>query len=260
MRKVAIVIATAMIGSLGVWATAQAQTPINQTNIGSTGISSTVDMNDQSYMQAWSITADELSRYKALMKGPRGSLSVTNISPLEVLGIHAKTPAERDRYAERFVEMMREDTEQVLAFERAVQNAWARSGAAMFDFTRLPSRVRMSSQTQNSALKGLRLAIFVAEKDCDACQYELKRLAAMARPGQTLSGLDVYVVDTDSDDIIRQIAHSAGIVKEDVSSRRITINRGRALFSTLPDGAPLPAVFYRSGKTLRPLSQLAGAR
>jgi len=50
--------------------------------------------------QAWGISETEWRRYASLMQGIRGSLSPEIISPLEVLGIHARDEAERRRYAE----------------------------------------------------------------------------------------------------------------------------------------------------------------
>ena len=50
----------------------------------------------------WGLDLTEIQRARQLMAGPRGAFSVANISPVEVLGIHARTPAERDRYAELF--------------------------------------------------------------------------------------------------------------------------------------------------------------
>ncbi|MCB0231776.1 MAG: integrating conjugative element protein, partial [Anaerolineae bacterium] len=64
--------------------------------------------------QAWGLTVKEVERYEQLMRGPRGAFSVTNISPIEVLGIHAETPLERRQYADRFVRLLYEDTERVL--------------------------------------------------------------------------------------------------------------------------------------------------
>ncbi len=40
--------------------------------------------------QIWGLSTEEMGRVKLLMKGPRGAFSVGNISPIEVLGIHAR--------------------------------------------------------------------------------------------------------------------------------------------------------------------------
>jgi hypothetical protein len=68
--------------------------------------------------KTWGLTVDEIVRYQVLMRGYRGSVSVANISPVEVLGIHARDEAERRRYAELLARIMVEDAQRVLAFER----------------------------------------------------------------------------------------------------------------------------------------------
>lgn len=68
--------------------------------------------------KTWGLTVDEIARYQALMRGYRGAVSVSNISPVEVLGIHARDDAERRRYAELLARIMVEDAQRVLAFER----------------------------------------------------------------------------------------------------------------------------------------------
>ena len=89
--------------------------------------------------EVWDISTDEAVRVRMLMKGIRGAISVKNLSPYEVLGIHAKSEAERTKYAERMARMMAEDTERVMAFNRAYLAAFARMypNAKLFDPTTL---------------------------------------------------------------------------------------------------------------------------
>ena len=82
-----------------------------------------IQASDQIARQVWGLTADELERAKILLKGPRASFSVPNLSPVEALGIHARSDAERRKYAEMFAKAMHEDTERVLAWAAAYQVA-----------------------------------------------------------------------------------------------------------------------------------------
>ncbi|AKU12461.1 MAG: hypothetical protein AzoDbin1_03941 [Azoarcus sp.] len=89
----------------------------------------------------WGITLEELHRARRLMRGPRGAFSVATISPVEVLGIHARSDAERDRYAELFAKLLHDDTQRVLAWQRAGDAATRRlypHGKAI-DFGRAPN-------------------------------------------------------------------------------------------------------------------------
>jgi hypothetical protein len=71
--------------------------------------------------QLWGISAQEMQRAQQLMRGPRGSFSVANISPLEVLGIHAKTDAERQKYAELFAQAYVADVNRSIAWAKVSQ-------------------------------------------------------------------------------------------------------------------------------------------
>jgi integrating conjugative element protein (TIGR03759 family) len=77
-----------------------------------------IDPLTKELAQSWGLSVDEIRRYQSLMRGYRGSVSVPNISPIEVLGIHARDDAERRRYAELLARIMVADAERVLAFER----------------------------------------------------------------------------------------------------------------------------------------------
>ena len=68
----------------------------------------------------WGLTVAEYEKYETAMAGLRGRLSDTHITPIEVLGIEADTPAERRKYAEAWVKLIEADTAKVLAFSNVV--------------------------------------------------------------------------------------------------------------------------------------------
>jgi integrating conjugative element protein (TIGR03759 family) len=208
--------------------------------------------------KAWGLTAQELERYETLMRGPRGAFSVSNISPIEVLGIHAETAVERRKYADHFVRLLYEDTERILAFEHATQAAWQRLGKPMFDPARVPGASAPLSSNKDQ-LWGKRLALFVATQDCPRCATSARELVNLAADSGPLSGLDIYVVDTQDPDAIRGFARAVGVLPEAVSNRRVTLNQGKALFQHYHgDDRGLPQVFERDGTQLRPLDSVAG--
>ena len=208
--------------------------------------------------KAWGLTEQEAERYETLMHGPRGAFSVSTISPIEVLGIHAETPTERQQYADRFVRLLYEDTERVLAFERATQAAWQRLGKPMFDQARLPDTSAPLSSKRDQ-LWGKRLAVFVATQNCPHCATSTRDLVDLVADSGPLSGLDIYVVDTQDPDAIRGFARDVGVLPDAVSDRRITLNQGKALFQQYHgDDRGLPQVFVRDGAQLRPLDTVAG--
>lgn len=99
-----------------------------------------VDTSDRLALEVWGLTPDELQRAKLLLKGPRAAFSIPNLSPVEALGIHARTEAERRKYAEKFAKAAHDDTERVLAWEQAYQAAMQRlyPGQRVVDYTNVP--------------------------------------------------------------------------------------------------------------------------
>jgi hypothetical protein len=95
---------------------------------------------DRAIGQMWGLSDDEMLRAKLLMLGPRGSFSVPNLSPVEALGIHARSDAERQKYAELFARAQYEDVQRVLAFQRAYDVAIGQltAGQPMISFKGLP--------------------------------------------------------------------------------------------------------------------------
>jgi hypothetical protein len=85
----------------------------NQTNV--------VTVADDVLAQMWGLSVQEIQRAKILMQGPRGAFSSPQLSPIEALGIHARTDAERAHYAKLFARVSYEDTLRVLAWARVAQ-------------------------------------------------------------------------------------------------------------------------------------------
>lgn len=67
--------------------------------------------------RVWGISVEEYKKYEQLMRGMRGRLSSPNITPYEVLGIHADNASEQMKWARRFAQAIAEDTQKIIAFE-----------------------------------------------------------------------------------------------------------------------------------------------
>lgn len=85
-----------------------------------------LDARDHLLAQLWNLTDEEMQRAKVLLEGPRKSFSVENLSPVEALGIHARSAAEREKYAEKFARAFHQDVERSLAWNRAFSAAMQR--------------------------------------------------------------------------------------------------------------------------------------
>jgi dihydrodipicolinate synthase/N-acetylneuraminate lyase len=91
---------------------------------------------DHAIAGLWGLSGEEMQRAKLLLLGPRGAFSVANLSPVEALGIHARSDAERHKYARIFAQAQYADVQRVLAFQRAYDEEIRRltSGQPMIDF------------------------------------------------------------------------------------------------------------------------------
>lgn len=99
--------------------TTTSTTPTQAGAVANTGLSS----SDLEVARMWGLSSDEMRRAKLLLAGPRGTFSQPNLSPVEALGIHARNPAEQQKYATAFARALHDDTERVVAWMRAYEGA-----------------------------------------------------------------------------------------------------------------------------------------
>ena len=166
------------------------------------------------------MSVTEWRRYRELMAGIRGSISPANLSPIEVLGIHARDEAERRRYAEQWAVMMREDTERILAFQHAYDNAGRRlyPGEQLIELSQLPNRA-----PDDQALRATDRVLLFARPDCSGCDTVIARLLARI---ERLAGIDIYLsgIAPGNKQVIRDWAAAQGIQPEWVRTRKVTLN------------------------------------
>jgi len=183
----------------------------------------------------WRLTEEEYARYLELMKGPRGSFSVPTITPIEVLGIHAETSAERERYATLWVEMIKADTARVLAFQNTVHAVWSKK----YPEEPLINRARINSlrAASHSKFGPLKLdhepalmsmtgrTLFFTRPDCPRCDDELDTALRLVDDG-TIAGLDIYLtgVPQGEDEFIQKWARQRRLPIERLADRSITLN------------------------------------
>ncbi len=221
----------------------------------------------------WNLDAEDWQRYRSLMQGIRGSVSPATLSPLEVLGIHARNDNERRQYAEQWAMMMRDDAERILAFQHAYDEAQQRlfSNTALIDVIKLARFTANKKRANNRTIKPLNTApldaldrvLFFTATDCKACDALLERLLSKL---SLFAGLDVYLLNVSAgdDDVIRQWAQLRNIKPDWVQSQRVTLNRDAGVLEKLSatialprqkaDAQQAPVVLRRRGDNLAPLS------
>ena len=229
---------------------------LSQTQIKDTGQDSAqkatniLSATDRAHARLWGLSETEWRRYKQLMQGIRGSISPSTISPIEVLGIHARDDAERQRYAEVWARAMYEDAGRILAFQRAYDAAAKRlyPNVSLIDVSRLPGK-REAKKTFQS---GDRL-LFFTRPDCPACDLLLNKLLKRI---DEVSGIDIYLTDVDKGDdaAVRSWATTHKINPDWVRSRRITLNHEGGALDKLTQGqGEVPSVLRRRGEDVSSL-------
>jgi hypothetical protein len=98
------------------------------------------DSSDEVMAQLWGLTVPEVQRARMLMHGPRGAFSSPQLSPIEALGIHARSAAERDRYARLLAKIIYDDVERSRAFSIQAEAELQRltAGQPVIDFEHAP--------------------------------------------------------------------------------------------------------------------------
>lgn len=176
---------------------------------------------DESSRKLWSLSTQEWTRYKSLLNGIRGSISPATISPIEVLGVHARTDQERRKYAELWAMMMREDVERTIAFQRAYDEA----NIKLYPNESLFSSDALTLKQPKVFETGDRVLVFIKMKNCPECVQMIQRLLLEEKVKKLT--LDIYFIDTKSkhdNSAIRQWAEKQNIDKSRLKSGKVTLN------------------------------------
>lgn len=200
---------------------------------------------------AWELNPTEWRRYQQLMLGIRGSVSDARLSPVEVLGIHARDAAERRHYAKRWAQAMRADAERVLAFQRAYDAAAEQlfAGIPLID----AGRLKTVPQTTSALRPGDRVLFFTA-LECPACEAMLAKLLTHLN---TVAGIDIYFTDLGpgGEARIRAWADEHEIEPAWVQGRRVTLNIDNGMLGSLSaDESQAPVLFRQRGEAVETLA------
>ncbi|MBD9357349.1 TIGR03759 family integrating conjugative element protein [Methylomonas albis] len=202
--------------------------------------------------EQWSLSTDEWNRYKSLMQGIRGSISPASISPIEVLGTHARDDQERKRYAEIWARMRHEDAERILVFQQAYAEAFQR----LYPNELLVDLRRLKFPGQQALDSGERLLVFLKSKHCPACESLVQRL--LRQPAFQTQRIDLYFVDTQpqrDDGLIQQWAKQQHIDNDRIRQGLLTLNHDQGNYFKVTQQlvGTMPQVFKLKGQTLEAL-------
>ena len=250
-RMKAIFLSIALVVSHPVVATKLSHTQVKDTGQdASSTAASALSPTDLARARLWDLSETEWRRYKQLMQGVRGSISPSTISPIEVLGIHARDEAERQRYAEVWARAMYEDADRILAFQHAYDAAAKRlyPNEQLIDLSRLPGK-----SEEMSALQSTDRVLFFTRPECPACDLVLTNLLKWI---DEINGIDIYLTDIapGNDAAVRAWASTHQIDPEWVRNRRITLNHDGGALDKLTNGeGEVPYVLRRRDEELSQL-------
>lgn len=203
------------------------------------GIDTTVSHHD-----LWDLSQEEWERVELLQNGLRRYVSDVQISPLEVLGIHARSIEERERYARRWAQLMLTDAERILKFQRAYDEAMQSliNNQPVIDISQLPAR----QSVLPVLMKSDRIALFI-DLECVACLSLLHdSIEALPR----VAGLDVYFLGLEvaDNELLRRWATHHQVSRHLVESKRVTLNHDAGLLSRVnPRAMDVPVLMKRRG-------------
>jgi integrating conjugative element protein (TIGR03759 family) len=236
----------------GTTITRPVNTGTSQTNINE----DVVTPNNRFHRSQWGLNETEWQRYSTLMQGIRGSISQANLSPLEVLGIHAETEQERRDYASRLAKMVHEDTERVLAFTRVYQEEASKltPSPALIDTSRWP---RDNGGSKKASLQAHdRLLFFTRLSDCSTCDGQLARLLKSTHDPSIQ--LDIYLINAKNDAEIMAWAQRQPLDRDRLKNKTITLNHDQGTLTSLAGLAgTAPKTILIRGKTQVAVDPLA---
>ena len=204
-------------------------------------------ISEQDEARLWGLSPKEWDRHNLLMRGIRGRMSSENISPIEVLGIHARSKAERNRYARMWAKLMFEDADRVLKFQRAYDDAIAQltHGLPLID----PQRLQDINKNSGLKLDSDDRILFFATLDCPACTIIYERVAKLKTQ---VKSIDIYFVDEEGADrrAIRDWAKQVQINPSVVRSGKVSLNVDNGTLNELaPNIRSVPyLMLFRNGK------------
>lgn len=205
--------------------------------------------------QDWNLTQEEWNHYRQLMQGPNGHW-YPNLTPPEVLGLNAQTPAEQRHFAEIVAKEEHDKLLRELVFNNAVHQAALRLYAKepiIRSFNTTPfNPIKTSYRNTVSLQRGDHLTLFIDPiKGLDFMALP-KLLAAIKNTNNV--ELDIFCVGNVDDNSIRHWAKLNNIPTDLVSQGRITLNQDNGRLQKTAGNAVLPYVLLvRQGES-KPLT------
>lgn len=194
------------------------------------------------------LSAEEWLEYEEHMKGTLGKRN-QNLDPVWVLGMKAKTPEQRRKYAELAAVQEKNYVEEVLAFQRSFTEANKRLfGDGLVMLQGMSDKGKSSivlNKNPGKLLAGDRILFFTKARACAECDEYFNKVVSNLKKLKGL-GLDIYFLDsTDNNDLVQAWAREKGILAADVKAKNITLNHDKGTLQRIAPSYTGPATILR---------------
>lgn len=223
-----------------------------QANTTTEHILSGINQSQAKQAAAWGITNEEMARYDELTsQGGIYSQLGKDLTVLEVLGMEARSEAERQKYARLMVEQEIRYQQNVLAFEVAKMDVMKEKYPNMEIWY---TKEELRQKSLPDLLKGLasyqdkRLVIYVGD-ECDSdCQDYITKVRSSA---SSSTRVDIFFTNTRGDDKkLRDAVSKLGLNPKDIDGTTLTVNHDKGYFARLKvDGVKTLPMAVRLDKT-----------
>lgn len=215
------------------------------------------------HAKQWNLSEREYERYKEILKSPRAYFTPgLENNPLLALALESESEVDKQRYADKWVQIQFENNIKVISWQLEVDRAWERafpgvpkfaykkpeiSHYAVANMNNPASRSNVSNFSSSLKKQPLveeliktkpRAQLYLAIDNCDKCVKAYQRQYELLKAGK-YSGLDVHFISEPSKEQIigwakARVADS-GLKALDVNeSRVVTLNTAKKDVSKVP--------------------------
>lgn len=229
----------------------ESPSPNKTTNTAVTVKDSTLTQADIAHAKQWQLTEKEYERYKQILRSPRAYFTPgLDKNPLLALALESRTEIDRQRYADKWVQIQFENNIKVISWQLAVNDAWERgfSGVPRFSYknpetahyavANMHQPLDQTSSLEAALQAKPRAQLYLSIANCDGCLAAYQRHHELLKKGK-YSGLDIHFVAEPTKEQIIEWAKArvvdSGLNAADVNQRRvITLNVAKKAVSKVP--------------------------
>lgn len=207
------------------------KTETTNTNVETTSI-------DQFSQEFWGLTNDEWAQYEQI-KSIAKSLGQAETTPVEVLGIFAKTESERKRFAQAYVKRMDAYVANLQHFQRVTSEIQSQhyKDIPMLD----PDRI---NQIMDSPMRSNDRVQFFTKLNCSSCDLILLKLIRQVR--MYGSNLDVFFDDATVAEV-QQYSKDKKVPENLVATGQVTLNIDNGYIAKYKIKTPAPYISKAGG-------------